>query len=361
MTSLCLAVLGATVAFALYTYLGYPLLLMLLRVLRRNRPPVAPLAEWPSITIVLPVFNEEAVIRNTLENLLQLDYPADRRQILVLSDASTDRTEAMVSEYARRGVQLLRMPRRRGKTAAENAALALLRGEIIVNTDASVWVERGALKPLIATFADPTVGVASGPGGGVAAGGVPPQGPHHHSRLAHALLQAPPLEPVPLRGVLVDPGQPQDLPLAHPAPQPACPRRPGVSRARRCVGSLGLGSRGVRESVRRARVAVAGGPPLAEGPRRAGVHRNRQPRGPPRLRAGREGRARPTVGAHAPGSRAASAGVGEDGDGLVRRMTSRAAITDWHAPAPCRQHCGLGDWRLEAALNAARLSTHWAR
>src|SRR2546425_10120065 len=161
MTSLCLAVLGATVAFALYTYLGYPLLLMLLRVLRRTRPPVAPLAEWPSITIVLPVFNEEAVIRNTLENLLQLDYPADRRQILVLSDASTDRTEAMVSEYARRGVQLLRMPRRRGKTAAENAALALLRGEIIVNTDASVRVERGALKPLIASFADPTVGVAS--------------------------------------------------------------------------------------------------------------------------------------------------------------------------------------------------------
>jgi len=168
MTSLCLAVLGATVAFALYTYLGYPLLLMLLRVLRRNRPPVAPLAEWPSITIVLPVFNEEAVIRNTLENLLQLDYPADRRQILVLSDASTDRTEAMVSEYARRGVQLLRMPRRRGKTAAENAALALLRGEIIVNTDASVWVERGALKPLIASFADPTVGVASGHGVSVA-------------------------------------------------------------------------------------------------------------------------------------------------------------------------------------------------
>ncbi|TMD70670.1 MAG: glycosyltransferase [Chloroflexi bacterium] len=168
MTSLCLGVLGAAVAFALYTYLGYPLLLMLLTVLRRKRPPVAPLAEWPMITIVLPVFNEEAVIRNTLENLLQLDYPADRRQILVLSDASTDRTDAIVSEYATRGVQLLRLPRRRGKTAAENAALALLRGELIVNTDASVYVERGALKPLIASLADPTVGVASGHGVSVA-------------------------------------------------------------------------------------------------------------------------------------------------------------------------------------------------
>src|SRR5439155_19107293 len=102
--------------------------------------------------------NEEALIRSTLENLLQLDYPADRRQILVVSDASADRTEAIVGEYAGRGVQLLRMPRRVGKTAAENAALPLLRGEIIVNTDASVHVDRGALNPLMASFVDPTLG-----------------------------------------------------------------------------------------------------------------------------------------------------------------------------------------------------------
>src|SRR5437899_3027287 len=143
MTSLCLGVLGAAVAFALYTYLGYPLLLMLLTVLRRKRPPVAPLAEWPMITIVLPVFNEEAVIRNTLENLLQLDYPADRRQILVLSDASTDRTDAIVREYARHGVQLVRMPRRRGKTTAENETLDVLHGDNIVNCDDSARFDTG--------------------------------------------------------------------------------------------------------------------------------------------------------------------------------------------------------------------------
>lgn len=153
--------LGAAVAFALYTYVGYPLLLMLLVVWRERRLAVAPLTTWPSISIVLVVYNEEALIRSTLENLLQLDYPADRRQILVVSDASTDRTDAIVAEYASCGVQLLRMPRRVGKTAAENAALPLLRGEIVVNTDASVHVERTALKPLIASFADPTVGVAS--------------------------------------------------------------------------------------------------------------------------------------------------------------------------------------------------------
>src|SRR2546422_5301903 len=149
MTSLCLWVISAAVAFTLYTYLVYPLLLIGLAVSQRRRPPVAPLAEWPSISVVLPVYNEEAIIRDTLENLLQLDYPVDRRQILVLSDASTDRTDAIVSEYASRGVELLRMQRRRGKTVAENAALALLRGDIIVNSDASVQLEPGALKRLI--------------------------------------------------------------------------------------------------------------------------------------------------------------------------------------------------------------------
>ncbi len=161
MISLCLWALWAAVAFAVYTYLGYPLLLLLLVVVRRRRPPVPPLAEWPSITIVLPVHNEEGVIQDTLENLLQLDYPADRRQIVVVSDASTDKTDGIIARYASRGVELLRMSVREGKTAAENVALPLLRGEIIVNTDASVHVERGALKRLIATFADPTVGVAS--------------------------------------------------------------------------------------------------------------------------------------------------------------------------------------------------------
>jgi len=162
MTAICVWLLVIALAFAAYTYVGYPLLLGLTGLFRRGRPPAAWPAEWPAISIVLPVYNEEAVVRQTLDNLLQLEYPPDRRQILVLSDASTDRTDAIVREYAGRGVELLRLPRRGGKTAAENAALPLLRGDIIVTTDASARPERGALKALIASFADPTVGVASG-------------------------------------------------------------------------------------------------------------------------------------------------------------------------------------------------------
>jgi cellulose synthase/poly-beta-1,6-N-acetylglucosamine synthase-like glycosyltransferase len=151
----------AAAAFGAYTYLGYPALLALLVSVRRKRPAVPRLAYWPRITIVLPAYNEEAVVRGTLDNLLTADYPADRRRILVVSDASTDGTDAAVSEYADRGVELLRLPRRGGKTVAENAAFPLLETDIVVNTDASVRVERGAIKALVGRFVDPRVGVAS--------------------------------------------------------------------------------------------------------------------------------------------------------------------------------------------------------
>ncbi|HWC72394.1 MAG TPA: glycosyltransferase [Gemmatimonadales bacterium] len=110
----------------------------------------------------MPAHNERAVIGATLERILALDYPADRRQVLVVSDASTDGTDDIVRQFATRGVELLRQSERRGKTAAENAARPHLRGEIIINTDASVGIDRAALKTLVAAFDDPSVGVASG-------------------------------------------------------------------------------------------------------------------------------------------------------------------------------------------------------
>ncbi len=154
--------LVAALGFCLYTYIGYPALLKLAGSLRRAPRRAAPPEEWPSISITIPVHNEAEVIAGTLEQILELDYPAERRQILVVSDASSDGTDAIVSSFADRGVELLRLPERRGKTAAENAARAQLRGAIIVNTDASVRIAPQGLKPLVAAFADPTVGVASG-------------------------------------------------------------------------------------------------------------------------------------------------------------------------------------------------------
>ncbi|MBI1722481.1 MAG: glycosyltransferase family 2 protein [Gemmatimonadetes bacterium] len=155
-------VIGTALALGVYTYAGYPLLLIAAGALRRPRRPPGPPAEWPMISITIPVYNEEAAIAATLDRVLELDYPEDRRQVLVVSDASTDRTDEIVAGYADRGVELIRLEQRSGKTAAENAARPHLKGELIVNTDASIRIHREALKPLVATFADPSVGVASG-------------------------------------------------------------------------------------------------------------------------------------------------------------------------------------------------------
>src|SRR5690606_432603 len=108
MTYLALALISIPVALGFYAYAGYPLIL---RVIQRFRPtpPAREPEQWPRISITVPAFNEEAQIRGTIESLLRLDYPADRRQILIVSDASTDRTDDIVREYADRGVELLRV------------------------------------------------------------------------------------------------------------------------------------------------------------------------------------------------------------------------------------------------------------
>jgi cellulose synthase/poly-beta-1,6-N-acetylglucosamine synthase-like glycosyltransferase len=145
-----------------YAYFAYPALLKVAGGFRPSPPPPGTPAEWPTISIVVPAYNEEHAIGRTIESLLLLDYPADRRQILILSDASTDRTDEIIRSFAARGVELLRMPARVGKTAMENSAIPHLRGEIIVNTDAAIRILPQSLKPLIRVFQDPTIGVASG-------------------------------------------------------------------------------------------------------------------------------------------------------------------------------------------------------
>jgi len=145
-----------------YAYLGYPLTLMVLGWWRSPRPAAGEPKDWPMVSITVPAYNEEDSIRPTIERLLAVDYPRDRLQLVVVSDASSDGTDAIVHEYADQGVELVRCERRSGKTGAENAAIPYLRGDIVINTDASVQVPPQSIQPLVAAFQDPTVGVASG-------------------------------------------------------------------------------------------------------------------------------------------------------------------------------------------------------
>jgi cellulose synthase/poly-beta-1,6-N-acetylglucosamine synthase-like glycosyltransferase len=160
MTTLALILIAIPILLGGYAYLGYPALLALLP--RRHAPAASDPDEWPDVTISLPVHNEERVVGSTIESLLALDYPPERRHILVLSDCSTDRTDDIAASYADRGLKLVRLPERRGKTAAENEAAHHVQGNFVVNTDATTRIHPAGLKVLMREFQDPTVGVASG-------------------------------------------------------------------------------------------------------------------------------------------------------------------------------------------------------
>jgi cellulose synthase/poly-beta-1,6-N-acetylglucosamine synthase-like glycosyltransferase len=160
--TILLVVFAACVFATVYAYALYPLLLLVVaRVRRSHRVVRDEPAEWPRISITLPAYNAERTLRPVLEALVRVDYPQERRQILVVSDGSTDGTDDLVREYAAQGVELLRIEGRLGKTEIENRAMGALTGEIIVNTDASVTVRPDAIKRLVSAFGDPDVGVAS--------------------------------------------------------------------------------------------------------------------------------------------------------------------------------------------------------
>lgn len=150
-------------ALAAYAYVGYPLAARLL-VPRIAAPPPAPPGDeaLPTLTVLVAAHNEAAVIADRLVNLLEQDYPADRLEILVGSDASDDGTDEIVRAFGDPRVTLWRQEPRAGKTAAINRLGAMARGEILVQTDADVAFAPGALRALAAAFADPRVALADG-------------------------------------------------------------------------------------------------------------------------------------------------------------------------------------------------------
>lgn len=143
-----------------YTYIGYPLVVLLLSLLIDNR--VRKRAIEPVVTFLITAYNEERDIAEKLENTLALDYPAEKLEVIVASDGSDDRTDEIVAAYHRRGVQLIRSDGRRGKTAMQNRAVDASRGDVIVFSDATTRYDRLAVRKLVQNFADPAVGAVSG-------------------------------------------------------------------------------------------------------------------------------------------------------------------------------------------------------
>jgi cellulose synthase/poly-beta-1,6-N-acetylglucosamine synthase-like glycosyltransferase len=144
-----------------YVYVGYPVVLWLLRALGFSRPVRQAAIELP-VTLVISAYNEVAVISEKVRNSLALDYPEDKLHILVVSDASSDGTDAAVAAFRDSRVELLRMPERGGKTAGLNAAVRRVRGAIIIFSDANAIYDPLAVRHLVRNFADPEVGAVTG-------------------------------------------------------------------------------------------------------------------------------------------------------------------------------------------------------
>jgi cellulose synthase/poly-beta-1,6-N-acetylglucosamine synthase-like glycosyltransferase len=144
-----------------YTYVGYPLLLVV--VSRLGGRAVLQRAGWtPAVSVIITAYNEERDLAAKLENTLALDYDPDKLEVIVASDCSTDRTDEIARQFAARGVRLHRQQERQGKTAAQNAAIKEARGEIILFSDATTLYQRDVLRVINRNFADTAVGCVAG-------------------------------------------------------------------------------------------------------------------------------------------------------------------------------------------------------
>ena len=148
------------VGIVLYGYLGYPVLLFI-RTRWWSRP-VSAGPMTPRVSLIVTVHNAENVIGDKIADCLALHYPAERLEILVASDGSTDSTNDVVRQVKDRRVRLVALSQRQGKEAAQREAIACASGEILVFTDAGVRITPTALRAMLENFSDDTVGCVSG-------------------------------------------------------------------------------------------------------------------------------------------------------------------------------------------------------
>jgi cellulose synthase/poly-beta-1,6-N-acetylglucosamine synthase-like glycosyltransferase len=154
-------VFWSSVVLIAYTYAGYPLWLYI-RSRGHARTVAAGGGVYPSVSIVMAVHNEADVLAQKLRNLTELDYPVDRYEIVVVSDGSTDATDQILAAHADERTRTCIVSEHCGKAAALNLGIQSARGDILVFTDARQFIETGALRYLVANFADPSVGCVSG-------------------------------------------------------------------------------------------------------------------------------------------------------------------------------------------------------
>jgi glycosyltransferase involved in cell wall biosynthesis len=147
-----------------YVYFGYLILLLLyLPKINKDKNKKHFIAtKMPNISILIPVYNEEKIIEEKINNTLLLKYPKNKVEIIIISDGSIDRTKEIVKKYRNKGIKYFEQPMRSGKASALNKGLREAKNEIIVFSDASILLRKDALYCILQRFSDNTIGCVSG-------------------------------------------------------------------------------------------------------------------------------------------------------------------------------------------------------
>ncbi|HUD71668.1 MAG TPA: glycosyltransferase family 2 protein [Dongiaceae bacterium] len=160
------ALFVAAALLLVHAYIGYPLSLLLLALFRPASGPAGPgrpeETPLPTVTLLVSAYNEERCLGAKLENCAAIDYPRDRLRTIVVSDGSSDATEAIARAWAGRGVELIALPGRRGKVACLNEVVPTLASDLVVMSDANSMYEPDALRRLVAHFGSEEIGCVCG-------------------------------------------------------------------------------------------------------------------------------------------------------------------------------------------------------
>lgn len=137
--------------------IGYPISILILgKIIKRKNKTIA--NNEKSISIIITAHNEEKVIQQKLENVISLDYPKEKVEIIVTSDNSTDKTNEIVKEFIKNhpteNIKLYKVKKRMGKTNAQNEAVKIAQNDILIMTDANAIIKKDAIKELVKSFGE---------------------------------------------------------------------------------------------------------------------------------------------------------------------------------------------------------------
>ncbi|MCQ2093160.1 MAG: glycosyltransferase family 2 protein [Fibrobacter sp.] len=156
-------VFWAMLILTLHCYLLFPVTLPFVsEIFKRRKKNVVENADLPTVSILISAYNEESVIERKIQNILEIDYPKEKLEVLIGDDGSADRTAEIIARYADQGITLVKAPKNAGKAAMLNRLNSIAKNEILVLCDANTMFFPNVIRKLVQPFQDAKVGCACG-------------------------------------------------------------------------------------------------------------------------------------------------------------------------------------------------------